>query len=115
MLFEKDLDAVLQEIIARWGIPGMAVGIVEDDEIAYAKGFGVQSLETQVPVTMDSVFSTCSISKCLVATAVVQLVEGGKIDLDAPIIQYLPYFRMDDERYPANHHSADAQPYLRNA
>jgi CubicO group peptidase (beta-lactamase class C family) len=99
MLYEKDLDAVLHEIIAGWGIPGMAVGVVENDEIIYANGFGVQSLETQAPVTMDSVFSTCSISKCFVATAVLQLLESRKIELNAPIIQYLPYFRMDDERY----------------
>jgi CubicO group peptidase (beta-lactamase class C family) len=100
MIYEEDLDAVLREIIVHWGIPGMAVGTVEDDEIVYAEGFGVQSLETQAPVTMESMFSVCSISKSFVATAVVQLAECGKIDLNAPIIQYLPYFRMDDERYP---------------
>ena len=40
MLYEKDLDVVLQEIMFRWDIPGLAVGIVEGDEIVYAKGFG---------------------------------------------------------------------------
>ena len=99
MVYEKDLDAVLHEIIARWGIPGMAVGIVENDEIVYASGFGVQNIETQAPVTMETMFSACSISKSFVATAVVQLAESGKIDLDAPIVQHLPYFQMDDERY----------------
>jgi CubicO group peptidase (beta-lactamase class C family) len=96
---EKELDSVLQEIIDRWDIPGLAVGIVQGDEIVYAKGFGVQSLETHAPVTLDSVFCIQSVSKCFVATAVMQLVERGKLDLDAPIVQYLPYFRMDDERY----------------
>jgi CubicO group peptidase (beta-lactamase class C family) len=100
MLYEKDLDSVLQEIVARWGIPGLAVGIVQDDEIVYAKGFGVQSLETQTPVTLDSIFCVASVSKAFVATAVVQLAERGKINLDAPIVQYLPYFQLDDERYP---------------
>jgi len=99
LLYEKELDAVLQEIMARWDIPGLAVGLVQGDEIVYAKGFGVQSLETQAPVTLDSVFCTASVSKCFVATAVMQLAERGKINLDAPIVQYLPYFQMDDERY----------------
>jgi CubicO group peptidase (beta-lactamase class C family) len=99
MLYEKELDAVLQEIVARWRIPGMAVGIVQGDEVIHAKGFGVQSLETQTPVTVDSIFCTASVSKCFVATAVMQLVECGKINLDAPLVNYLPYFQMDDERY----------------
>jgi len=97
--YKKELDVTLQEIMECWDVPGQAVGIVKGDEIVYAKGFGVQSLETQTPVTLDSVFCVQSISKCFVATAVMQLVERGKIDLDAPIIQYLPYFQMDDERY----------------
>jgi CubicO group peptidase (beta-lactamase class C family) len=94
----KDLDVILQEIMVRWDVPGMAIGIVKGDEIVYAKGFGVQSLETQVPVTLDSVFCVQSISKCFVATAVMQLMESGKLDLDAPLVQYLPYFWLDDER-----------------
>ncbi|MCE5206865.1 MAG: class A beta-lactamase-related serine hydrolase [Chloroflexi bacterium] len=99
MLYEKELDTVLKEIIARWGIPGMAVGLVQGDQVVYAEGFGVQSLETQKPVTLDSVFCTASVSKCFTATAVMQLAERGKINLDAPVIQYLPYFELDDERY----------------
>ncbi|MFC2082408.1 hypothetical protein ACFLSG_00010 [Candidatus Bipolaricaulota bacterium] len=52
MRYDEELDAVLEEIVVRWRVPGLAVGIVEGDEVAYAKGFGVQSLETQVPVTL---------------------------------------------------------------
>ncbi len=99
MINEKELDRVLQEIIARWGIPGLGVGIVEDGEIVYARGFGVQSLETGVPVTPDSIFCVASITKCFVATSVMQLVEQGRLHLDMPLIQYLPDFRLDDERY----------------
>lgn len=99
MLYKNDLDGVLQEIMLRWDVPGMAIGIVKGDEVAYAKTFGVQSLETQTPVTLDTIFCVQSISKTFVATAVMQLAERGKLDLDAPIVQYLPYFRLDDERY----------------
>ncbi len=98
MNLEKQLDSVLQEIMTRWGIPGLGVGIVEDGEIVYARGFGVQSLETGVPVTPDSFFCVASITKCFVATAVMQLVEQGRLHLDVPLVQYLPEFRLDDER-----------------
>ncbi len=92
------LDMALQEIIARWGIPGLGVGIVEGDEIVLAEGYGEQSLLTRAPVTPDSIFCVGSVTKCFVATAVVQLVEQGVVELDAPVVRYLPYFRMDDER-----------------
>lgn len=98
MFAEADLEQVIEEIIAGWDVPGLAVGIVQGDEIRYARGFGVQSLETRTPVSLDSVFCVQSVSKCLVATAVMQQVERGKLDLDAPLVQYLPYFRLADRR-----------------
>ncbi len=96
---DSKLDVALEEIVARWGIPGLAVGITDNNGIIYAGSFGVQSLETQTPVTPGSVFCLASIAKCFVASAIMQLVEQGKLELDAPLVQYLPYFRLDDERY----------------
>lgn len=98
-LLPKELDRVLREISARWGITGLGVGIVEDGAIVYARGFGVQSLDTGVPVTPDSFFCVASITKCFVATAVMQLVEQGRLHLDTPLVHYLPDFRLADERY----------------
>lgn len=95
----SELESVLQKIMSGWGIPGLGVGIVENGEIVYARGFGVQSLETCVPVTPDSIFCVASISKCFVASAIMQLVERGKLQLDVPLIEYLPDFRLDDERF----------------
>jgi CubicO group peptidase (beta-lactamase class C family) len=99
MIETNKLDAVLTEIISRWEIPGLGVGIVENGEVAYARGFGVQSLESRVPVTPDTLFCVASVTKCFVATAVLQLVERGQLDLDAPLVAVLPEFRLDDERY----------------
>lgn len=99
MVNEHKLTGVLSEIIDRWGIPGLGVGIVDDGEIVYARCFGVQSLDTGVPVSPDSFFCVASITKCFVATAIMQLVEQGNLCLDAPIVQYLPDFRMEDERH----------------
>ena len=99
MFDDKQLDAVLEEIISRWGVPGLGVGIVANGEIHYARGFGVQSLETGEPCTPDSLFCIASIAKCFVASAVMKLVEQGKLQLDSPLVQYLPDFQLDDERY----------------
>ena len=96
---DPKLDEVLEKIIALWGVPGLAVGIVENGKVVYASGFGVQSLETRAPVTSDSIFCLASIAKCFVASAILQLVEQGKLELDAPLIRYLPDFRLDDDRY----------------
>lgn len=99
MIDPTKLNAVLEEIISLWGVPGLAVGIVQDGEIVYTRYAGVQSVDTRAPVTRDSVFCIASITKIFVASAVMQLVERGKLDLDTPIAQYLPYFIMDDPRY----------------
>jgi CubicO group peptidase (beta-lactamase class C family) len=99
MLYLNQLDAVLQEIVSGWGIPGMAIGIVSDREILYTRTFGVQNIQTQVPVTSTSIFCVTSMSKCFVAAAVMQLVERGRIDLDGPLVKYLPYVKMADDRY----------------
>ena len=96
--YEK-LDPILEDIKTRWEIPGLGVGIVEDGEIAYARGIGVQNLDTGVPVTPDSIFCIASIAKCFVACAVMRLVEQGKLRLDAPLIEYLPDFKLDDDHY----------------
>ena len=93
------LDTVLEDIMAKWEIPGLGVGIVNREEILHARGFGVQSLKTNAPVTPESFFCVASIAKCFVACAILQLVEQGKLHLDAPLIEYLPDFKLDNDHY----------------
>jgi len=82
-------------------IPGLAVAIVQDNELVYANGFGVRNLETGKPMTATSVMSMASISKAFTATAIMQLAEAGKVDVDEPYVTYVPYFEMEDARYKA--------------
>ncbi len=89
---------LLQQIVQTLSLSGLAVGVVKDGDVAYAGGFGVQSVETGQGVTASSVFHLASVSKPFVATVVLQLVEAGQVELDAPITAYVPYFRLDDER-----------------
>lgn len=99
--FERMIDSIVLSQKESFDVPGLAVGILRDHEVVYAKGFGVQGLDTQDPLTKQSLFHMASVSKPFVATAIMQLVEVGKLDLDERLVTYLPYFVMSDERYEA--------------
>jgi CubicO group peptidase (beta-lactamase class C family) len=70
-------------------LPGAAIAIVEDDHVAWAKGFGVASVETNAPVTPDMLFRMGSTTKMFTAATLVSLAEEGRLDLNAPIGRYL--------------------------
>ncbi|MFN8382526.1 MAG: serine hydrolase domain-containing protein [Anaerolineales bacterium] len=78
-----------------FGIPGAALVIVQDDQIVHVKGFGVADASGR-PVTLQTPFFTGSTGKSITALAIMQLVEAGKIKLDAPVQTYLPWFRVVD-------------------
>ena len=83
----------------RFEIPGVAVAVVQDGETVYTSAFGVADLESGKRLEAESLFHMASVSKPFVATAILQLAERGRIDLDAPLTTYLPYFELDDVRY----------------
>ncbi|MGH4124128.1 MAG: serine hydrolase [Clostridium sp.] len=95
----KNLDKVLNEYTVKNYIPGLAVGVVYDNEVIYTKGFGVKNIETKEKVDEYSLFHMASVSKTFVVTGIMQLVEQGKIKLDSHLIEYLPYFELKDDRY----------------
>lgn len=96
---ETTLRPLVQRIVDTFDLAGVAVGIVKDGALVYGEGFGVRNVETREPVTTRSLFHMASVSKPFVATAIVQLMEAGKVDLDAPVAAYLPYFKLADDRY----------------
>ena len=96
---EEKIDPAINQIIKSFELPGLAVGIVRDNEIVYAKGYGVKNIKSKDPITHESLFHMASVSKPFVATAIVQLMEKGKININEPVVKYLPYFKIDDERY----------------
>jgi CubicO group peptidase (beta-lactamase class C family) len=77
-------------------IPGVAIGIV-DHGVITTRGLGVTNVDDPLPVTEHTVFPIASISKTFAATAMMRLVEQGKIDLKAPVRKYLPDFKVRDE------------------
>ncbi|MBU5310424.1 serine hydrolase [Tissierella carlieri] len=95
----RDLDRIINEYVNEEFVPGLSVGVVYDNEIIYIKGFGVKNVDTKEPVDENSLFHMASVSKTFVATGIMQLVEQGKIRLDECVIEYLPYFKLKDDRY----------------
>ena len=93
------IDAAIDSIMKSFELPGLAVGIVRQDETVYTRGYGVKNIATRESITPSSLFHMASISKTFVCTAIMQLIEKGKISLSASVVTYLPYFKLDDDRY----------------
>jgi CubicO group peptidase (beta-lactamase class C family) len=89
------IDAYVEEQMHRLKVPGVSLAIVEGDRIAHLRGFGQARPGGQAP-TPQTPFFIGSLTKSFTALAVMQLVEAGRIDLDAPVQRYLPWFRVAD-------------------
>jgi CubicO group peptidase (beta-lactamase class C family) len=91
-----DALVVLAEAKLReYGVAGAAIGIINGPAVTI-RGIGVTNMEDPLPVTAHTVFPIASISKTFAATAMMRLVEQGKVDLKAPVRTYLPAFRVRD-------------------
>ena len=89
------LDEYVRGEMARWTVPGVAVGILRDGQ-RELHGYGLASIETEQPVRPETLFQIGSISKVYTATLVMQLVDEGKLALDEPIVTYLPDLKLAD-------------------
>src|SRR5436305_13522088 len=93
---QEELASQLVEMAGELQVPGVAVGIYHEGHEQYAV-HGVTSIESPVPVDEDTLFQFGSTGKTYTATAIMRLVEQGKIDLDAPVRTYVPELRLKDE------------------
>ncbi len=90
------IDEVVKEEMARLSIKGVAIGIVDNDEIIYSKGYGVSDTNS-TQVTPDTKFIIGSVSKSFTAMAIMQLKEKGLLVLSDPVIKHLPWFQLKSE------------------
>jgi CubicO group peptidase (beta-lactamase class C family) len=89
------IDKFVEAEMQAQRIPGLALGIVQGDQIVHLKGFGVADPSGRA-VTPQTPFILFSSSKSFTALAIMQLVEAGQVELDAPVQRYLPWFRVAD-------------------
>ena len=87
------LSAAVQYEVEAKGLPALSIAVVDGDQVVWAQGFGFQDAAQQTPASEHTVYRVGSVSKLFTDMAVMQLVEQGKLDLDAPVKDYLPDFQ----------------------
>jgi CubicO group peptidase (beta-lactamase class C family) len=87
-------SAWLEGQIAYRGLPGVAVGVVHDQQLVWSRGFGYADIATKKRMTEQTRFRIASNSKLFAAIAILQLREAGKLRLDDPVSMHLPWFTM---------------------
>jgi CubicO group peptidase (beta-lactamase class C family) len=91
-----DFEEYAQKAMNDWGIPGMAVAIVQNDRVVYSKGFGVKVKGDSEPVTPNTIFQIGSTTKAFTAALIAMLVDEKKLQWKDKVIDYAPDFRMYD-------------------
>jgi CubicO group peptidase (beta-lactamase class C family) len=92
----EGLDALADQAMKEWKVPGMAIAVVQDGKVIYAKGYGYRDVENKLPVSTETQFPIGSITKSFTSLAFAILKDEGKVDWDEPIRTYLPQFQMSD-------------------
>lgn len=93
------IDATVERLMAEAHVPGMAVAVVRDGEVAYLHTYGYRNVESRAPLAPDTVMYAASLTKATFAYLVMQLVDEQRIDLDRPIADYLPKPLPDYPKY----------------
>ncbi len=83
-------DAYAEKALADWKVPGMAVAIIKDDKVVFARGYGVRTLEEKGRVDERTIFGIASCTKTFTAACIALFVEEGKLSWDDPVIKHLP-------------------------
>lgn len=90
----EELERVIIHEMNDKGLPAVSIALVDDQEIVWAKGFGFADIDKKIPATAETMYRVGSVSKLFTDIAIMQLVERGELDLDAPITQYLTDFQV---------------------
>src|ERR1700677_3446379 len=92
----KQMDELAGRAMKAFGVPGMALGVVKDGRLIYAKGYGVRSVASSEQVNTNTLFGIASVTKGFTAAALGILVDEGKVKWDDKVQEYIPEFAMYD-------------------
>lgn len=93
---DPSLDAVFDEVMARYRLPGLAVGVVENGKVVYTRAAGELIAGEGRKIDTQTLFKIASNSKAMTTATLARLVDAGKLRWDDPVVKYLPQFRMHD-------------------
>jgi CubicO group peptidase (beta-lactamase class C family) len=91
-----DFDATVLKALKTFDVPGLSLAVVKDGRVVISKGYGVRTLGDPAPVDAQTLFGIASNTKVFTAAALGILVDAGKVEWDAPVVRYLPWFQMWD-------------------
>lgn len=86
-----ELEREIPELMTKADIPGMSIAVIKEGRVIWTGGFGIKNTKTGEAVTKDTIFKAASLTKPFFAYVAMQLVEGGELDLDKPLHEYLPH------------------------
>lgn len=89
-------DTAVEQTVARYKLPGIAVGVIEDGRVVYTRTLGKREADQAEPIDADTIFKIASNTKAMTAAVLARLVDQGKLKWDDPVTKYLPQFRMQD-------------------
>ena len=98
----KGLDEFVEMRMKEWNVPGVAIAVVRDSQVVLTKGYGWANVEGKQRVDAGTLFAIGSSSKAFTATGVMQLVDEDKVDLDEPVITYVPDFKLYNDELTKN-------------
>lgn len=93
------LDAYVEATMEAWGVPGLALAVVKDGSVVYARGYGARDVERGDPVDEHTIFAIGSSSKAFTTASLAMLVDDGELSWDDPATRYLPELQLRDP-YP---------------
>jgi CubicO group peptidase (beta-lactamase class C family) len=94
--FIPELERLIAEVMKEWKVPGLAVAVVQDGEVAFLRPYGLRDVEAGLKVTPDTQFQLMSVSKSFTATGLALLVDERRMDWTKPVRDYIPEFRLRD-------------------
>src|SRR5215472_16781111 len=94
--FIPDLECLITEAMDEWKIPGLAIAVVQNGEVTLVKAYGLRDVEARLPVSTDTQFTICSITKSFTATGLALLMDERRLDWKKPVRDFIPEFRLYD-------------------
>ncbi|NIM90723.1 MAG: alpha/beta fold hydrolase [Candidatus Aminicenantes bacterium] len=91
-----ELEGVIPQLMEKANIPGLSIAFIRKGKIIWNKGFGVKNAKTGEPVTEETIFEAASLTKPFFAYAVLRMVDEGLLDLDTPLIKYIPQEKIEE-------------------
>ncbi len=98
----EGLDPSIEKALKDYQVPGVAIGVVVDGHVVFAKGFGYRDIERQLPVNKETLFAIGSCTKAFTTFVIGNLVDEGLLEWDQPVIDILPEFRLWDQYATTN-------------